>query len=316
MTQETLLPWIVFGVPVLALVFLDLGVWHKKGSPPLSVASSLRLSLLYIAMAVVFCIWLGWSQGTGKAQIWFTAFLVEKSLSLDNIFVISVLFRTLHIPPVAQHRVLFLGLLGVVVFRGIMILAGAHLVHRWAWMLDVFSVILVLTGLRLLFLKSEPPPLKKQFLFRLVCRVLPLEDKMPSPPVFWVRRGGRWKATPLFLALVMIELSDVLFAVDSIPAVFALTQDPFVVYTSNLFAILGLRALYMVLGNMVERIQALKPALAVLLVFVGAKGFLARIMGLESMPSGISLAVSVGILGAGVLWGLCQERYRKKPDLQ
>ncbi|WP_310583586.1 TerC/Alx family metal homeostasis membrane protein, partial [Deinococcus sp.] len=287
--------WVVFMTLILGLLAFDLGILSRRRKAgtasasdaeaddvpqTISIAASLRLSVFYISVALLFGLWVWSSLGAESAVQYYTAFAIEKALSLDNVFVISLIFTALAIPRQYQHRVLFWGILGVIVLRGVMIGVGTALVTGFDWVLWVFGAFLLITGLRLLIQKDKddsPPDIERHPVARLVRRVLPVTPALHGER-FLVRMADktgrvRLHATPLLLALAMVEVADVVFAVDSIPAVFAITQEPFLVYTSNIFAILGLRALYFALAALVHRFEGLKPALALVLVFIGAKIF-------------------------------------------
>lgn len=296
--------WAAFAGIVATLLVLDLGVLHRKAHV-ISIPESLRLSAFYIAVALVYGGWVWWYMGDVAGMQYLTAYFVEKSLSLDNVFVISLVFTYFAVPREYQHRVLFWGILGVIVLRGIMIGLGAALVTEFHWILYLFGAFLVFTGLKMLFAKDEAPAdLSQNRIIALLRRHLRVTDGLHGER-FWVKqvdpRSGRsvWWATPLFLALIVVEASDLLFAVDSVPAVFAITTDPFIVYTSNIFAILGLRALYFALAAMVHRFAYLKYALAGVLIFIGSKIFYAEFFG--KMPAALSLGVTFGMLAAGVV---------------
>lgn len=301
--------WFTFIGVVLALLVLDLGLLNK-GDHEIGVAESLKLSALYIALGLGFSGFIYWQMDFTSTAHYLTAFVVEKTLALDNIFVIALIFSFFAIPRAYQHRVLFWGILGVIVLRGLMIGLGATLVAQYHWILYIFAVFLILTGVKMLFASGEKThdiasnPVLKFFKRRM--RVT--EDlhgnnffvKQPDP--------GTGKlatfATPLFLALVLIEIADLIFAVDSVPAVFTITTDPFIVYTSNIFAILGLRALYFALAAILHRFAYLKYALSILLIFIGSKIFIAELMDWEKFPASLSLGITFAILAAGVLFSL------------
>lgn len=294
--------WLSFAVIVIALLAFDLGVLHRE-EREIGVRESLWLSAGYISVASLFgagvWLWLGAESGVA----YFTGFFVEKSLSLDNVFVISLIFTYFAIPRLYQHRVLFWGILGVIVLRALMIGLGAALVSAAHWVLYVFGAFLLITGIKMLFSVDQAPDIANNPLLRWMQRHLRVTPTLHGQH-FWVRTqlpDGRWQrqATPLLLALVLIESADLVFAVDSVPAVFAITQDPFIVYTSNIFAILGLRALYFALAAMIHRFHYLKYALAAVLVFIGAKIFFVGFIG--KVPAAVSLGVTFGLLAAGVL---------------
>lgn len=304
--------WAGFFSVVLMLLALDLGFFNRTPHA-IGTRESLIMSAWYIVMGLAFGVWVWISLGAQAGSEYLTGFLVEKTLALDNIFVISLIFAHLAIPAVYQHRVLFWGILGVIVLRAVMIGLGAALVSEFSWILYLFALFLVATGFKMLLMEDKPPELSDNpvlKLIRLVFRVTP----EPHKERFFVRlpdeRSGRvvlW-ATPLFVALLMIEIVDLIFAVDSIPAIFAITTDPFVVYTSNIFAILGLRALYFALASAIDRFRYLKPALAVVLIFIGAKIFIADALGWEKFPASVSLAVTLAILAVGLLYSVMQAR--------
>ncbi|MFZ5576704.1 MAG: TerC family protein [Pseudomonadota bacterium] len=301
--------WLVFAGVVFTLLALDLGVLHRDGGE-IGVTESLWLSAGYIVVAVVFGGWLWWQVGPQQGMDYFTAYAVEKSLSLDNVFVISLVFAAFAVPRQYQHRVLFWGILGVIVLRALLIGAGATLVQQFHWILYLFAAFLIYTGIRMLWAADHAPDPMRNPVLRLIRRVVPVTDRLHGN-AFLVKQpdaSGRMRrlATPLFMALVAVELADLVFAVDSVPAVFAVTADPFVVYTSNIFAILGLRALYFALAAILHRFAYLKYALALVLVFIGGKIIAAELIG--KVPSAISLAVTFGLLAAGVLFSLWKTR--------
>lgn len=305
--------WVAFMAIVAALLAFDLGVLHRK-QREIEVGESLALSAGYIAIACLFGGWVWWQYGGLAGMDWYTGFFVEKSLSLDNVFVIALIFGYFAVPRQYQHRVLFWGILGVIVLRGIMISLGAALVSEFSWILYVFGAFLVLTGIKMLLASDKPKDLADNPLLKLLKRHLRVTPELHGQR-FFVRQpkepGGQpvlW-VTPLFLALILIEAADLVFAVDSVPAIFAITQDPFIVYTSNIFAILGLRALYFALAAMIHRFHYLKYALAAVLVFIGGKIFLVNIIG--KIPAVISLSVTLGLIATGILASLILTRQQK-----
>lgn len=297
--------WLSFLGVVGLMLAADLGLFHK-GSHEIGVAESLRMSAMYIALGLCFALFVGWQMGAGAASSYLTAFVVEKSLSMDNVFVMALIFSSLAIPRALQHRVLFWGVLGVIVLRGLMIGVGATLVAEYHWLLYVFAAFLILTGIKMLFAKDDHAPIDNAAL-RWVKSRLRLTEGLEGES-FFVKRGGLWYATPLFLALIMVETADLIFAVDSVPAVFAITADPFLVYTSNIFAILGLRALYFALSAILHRFAYLKYALAALLVFIGSKLFIADALDWEKFPASLSLGVTALILTTGIAVSLWKTR--------
>lgn len=303
--------WLAFMALVIALLAFDLGVLNKKDHE-IGVAESLRLSAFYIAVAILFGGWIWWMMGDEAGINYYTGYFIEKSLSLDNVFVISLIFAYFAVPRSLQHRVLFWGILGVIVLRALMIGLGAALVAEFEWVLYLFGAFLLLTGVKMLMVKESPPDIGNHPLLRLLRRFIPVTDRFHGHH-FFIRSApdgesgrGVLHATPLFVALMMIEGADLIFAVDSVPAIFAITTDPYIVYTSNIFAILGLRALYFALAAMVHRFAYLKYALALVLVFIGAKIFWNQAFGkLDPM---ISLGVTMALLTGGVLASLLKTR--------
>ncbi len=303
--------WLAFMTVVTALLALDLGVLHRD-QHEIGVRESLLLSGMYIAIALLFGGWVWWELGRQSGIEYLTGFAVEKSLAMDNVFVIAMIFGYFAIPRALQHRVLFWGILGVIVLRALMIGAGAALVSQFGWVLYVFAAFLVLTGIKMFFAGEGHGDVGDNPMVRWMRRRLRVTDALHDQK-FFVRQPdarGRmvWWATPMFLALVMIEIADVIFAVDSVPAIFAITTDPYIVYTSNIFAILGLRALYFALAAVIHRFAYLKQALAVLLVFIGGKVFVADLTGLGKIPPEWSLAITALILAGGVVWSLWKTR--------
>jgi tellurite resistance protein TerC len=308
--------WLSFLALVIVLLALDLGVLHKK-SAEIGIRESFLLSAFYMSLGLAFGGWVWWQSGQQAGIEYLTGFVVEKSLAMDNIFVIAMIFGYFAIPRAYQHRVLLWGILGVIVLRGIMIAAGASIVENYHWVLYIFAAFLVVTGIKMLLTADKEYDVSNNPILGFLRRHLPVTEKLDGHH-FFVRREdlmtGRMKTyvTPLFLALVMVELADLVFAVDSIPAVFAITTDPFIVYTSNIFAILGLRALYFALSALIHRFAYLKYALSVVLIFIGSKILVADMLGLAKIPPVISLGVTLGILGAGILGSLWATRGEAK----
>lgn len=298
--------WLIFVGIVLTLLVLDLGVLNRRDHV-IGVGESLKLSAFYIAVAMLFGGWVWWSMGGEAGLQYYTGFFVEKSLSLDNVFIISLIFSYFAVPRELQHRVLFWGILGVIVLRGLMIGAGAALVSEFHWILYVFGAFLLLTGIKMLFAKDEEANIGENAALRFLKRHIRVTDRFHGHHFIVKEPVGdrgvmRWTATPLLLALIMVELADLVFAVDSVPAIFAITTDPYLVYTSNIFAILGLRALYFALAAMVHRFRYLKYALALVLVFIGGKIFYTQVFG-KPDPL-IALGVTFALIGGGVLVSL------------
>lgn len=304
--------WLLFLGIVIALLIADLGLFNRRDHE-IGVGESLRLSAFYIALGLAFSGFVWWQMGGEAASAYLTAFVVEKTLAMDNVFVIALIFGFFAIPRMYQHRVLFWGILGVIVLRGLMIGLGATLVAQYHWVLYIFAAFLIVTGVKMLLPGGKEPDLSQNRALAFLRRHLRVTDGLRGRH-FLVREAdpktGRMVlfATPLLLALIVIEIADLVFAVDSVPAVFAITTDPFVVYTSNIFAILGLRALYFALAAILHRFEYLKYALALLLVFIGSKVFVADLMGWEKFPAAWSLAVTLGILAVGVAVSLWKTR--------
>ncbi|MGE0667947.1 MAG: TerC family protein [Sphingomonadales bacterium] len=304
--------WLAFMAIVIGLLTLDLGVLHKKNSE-IGVRESLLLSGIYISLGLVFGGWVWWQMGGEAGMNYLTGFAIEKTLAMDNVFVIALIFTYFAVPRIYQHRVLFWGILGVIVLRAVMIGAGAAIVSEFSWVLNLFAVFLIATGIKMLVMEDKPKPLSDNPLVRFMRRRLNVTDGLHGEK-FFVRQSHPVTGkptlfiTPLFMALIMVEVADVIFAVDSVPAIFAITTDPFIVYTSNIFAILGLRALYFALAAIIERFHYLKTALAILLIFIGGKVFAADLLGLEKFPAAASLGITVAILAVGVAYSLWRTR--------
>jgi tellurite resistance protein TerC len=300
--------WGAFMATVLILHALDLGVFHRK-SRQIGVSESLVLSSFYIAIALIFGGFVWYALGPVSAKEYLTGYLIEKTLSIDNIFVISLVFSYFAIPAKYQHRVLFWGILGVIVLRAIMIGAGTALVSQFEWVLYIFAAFLVITGIKMLAIGDSPPDIGSNPVLRFLNRTLRITPEQHGER-FMVRqqnqKTGKFEiwVTPLLVALILIEIVDIIFAIDSVPAIFAITLDPFIVYTSNIFAILGLRALYFALAAVIDRFVYLKQALALVLVFIGAKIFIADIADIDKVPASLSLGVTVSLIAGGIAYSL------------
>jgi tellurite resistance protein TerC len=299
MTTGNPLLWAGFLALILVFLALDLGVLNRRDHQ-VKVSEALRWVAVWATLALAFCGFVAWRFGGGKAIDFLTAYVVELSLSVDNLFVFVVLFATFQIPDDRQHRVLVWGILGALVLRATMILGGVALITHVKWLVYVLGAFLVVSGLKLLFRGEEDPHPERSWAYRTLRRVIPSTPRLEGH-AFFVTESGRRLATPLFLALVLIELSDVAFAVDSVPAVLGVTLDPFIVFTSNVFAILGLRSLYFVLARLVKRFSYLPVGLSVILVFIGAKMIVGHWW---NVPSLASLAVVLGILAVSVVYSL------------
>lgn len=304
--------WLVFFVVVLTLLVLDLTVLHRK-QHAISMKESLLTTAGYCCLALLFGGWVWWEMGHTKVLEYYTGYVVEFSLAMDNVFVIAMILRFFKIPAQYQHRVLFWGILGVIVLRGIMIGVGAALVAEFHWVLYLFAGFLVISGIKMLMLADHESDLNNNPLLKFLRKHGRVTDKLHGEK-FLVRLKDSntghyaWYMTPLLVALILVEVADVVFAVDSVPAIFAITTDPYIVYTSNIFAILGLRALYFTLAGLIERFKYLKYALAVLLIFIGSKIFVADLLGLEKIPPSIGLGVTFVILATGVLYSLMKTK--------
>ncbi len=313
--------WLAFLGLVAALTAFDLGILHRDDQE-MGIGESLKLSGFYIVLALAFGVWVyvhkagiyGEAAGADLAMKYYTGYFIEKALSIDNVFVISLIFSYFAIPPKYQYRALLWGIIAVIILRGIMIALGAALVEQFHWVLYIFAVFLILTGVKMLFGTSGDMDVGKNPFIKLISRYVTVTPTLHQEK-FFVRQPhpvtGKMvrAATPLFLALVVINLADLVFAVDSVPAIFALTTDTFIVYTSNIMAILGLRALYFALAAMVYRFQYLKYALALVLVFIGAKIFIADFaMSGAKFPPLLSLAVTLGLIAGGVVYSLYKTR--------
>jgi tellurite resistance protein TerC len=297
--------WAGFIAFVLAMLVLDLGVFHRKAHE-VSLKEAGIWSGVWVSLAVVFNLGVYHLFGAERALEFSTGYLIEKALAVDNIFVFVVIFSAFAVPAKHQHRVLFWGVLGALVMRALFILVGGAMLQRFHWLIYIFGALLAITGIKLLVQRNEEVRPEQNFLVRLLQRVLPMTRDFVGDK-FTVLRAGKRYATPLLLALVAVEVSDLIFAVDSIPAIFAITTDPFIVFTSNIFAILGLRSLYFLLAGVITKFAYLNVGLSVVLVFVGAKMLLTDVY---KLPIFASLVVIAGILAASVLLSLWRSNSR------
>lgn len=303
MLAETIWLWVGFTTFVLAMLALDLGVFHRTAHV-ISVKDATIWSAVWILLALLFNAGIYVFRGPDSALQFFTGYLIEKSLSVDNLFVFVLLFSAFSVPTAYQHRVLFWGVLGALVMRGILILVGVALLEAFHWIIYVFGVFLLFAGIRMVFSKEEHVHPERNPAAKFIRRVIPVTADYEGQH-FWVRRGKQVLVTPLLLVLVVVETTDLIFALDSLPAIFAVTQDPFLVYTSNVFAILGLRSLYFVFAHTMGRFTYLKAGLAVVLCFVGSKMILAD---LYHIPTLLSLVVIALILSIAVVASAWRER--------
>lgn len=309
MFEGTIWLWIGFNLFVLFMLALDLGVFHRKAHV-VSIKEATIWTIIWIALALVFNLGLYffWDQISPASEYsnreaslaFFTGYLIEKSLSVDNIFVFVLIFTFFAVPAAYQHRVLFWGIIGALLMRGALIAVGAVLLKEFHWIIYVFGAFLIFTGIRMALHRNEEMHLERNPLIKFVRRIMPVTDNYETDK-FFIRRAGKLIATPLFLVLLLVESTDLVFAVDSLPAIFAVTEDPFIVYTSNVFAILGLRSLYFLLAGVVDKFYYLKLGLSVVLVFVGIKMVL---VDLYKIPVGLSLGVIASILAISVIASL------------
>lgn len=307
--------WLALNVYIVGLLLLDLFVFNRKAHK-IEWREAAWLSAFFVAasLAVNAVIW--WAYGHDPALTFFTAYVVEKSLSVDNLFVIAVLFGYFGVPAQYQHRVLFWGIFGAIVMRAGMIFLGVALIDRFHWLLYVFGAFLVLTGLKMFRDSGDAEDVSQNRILALLRRLLPVTRSYQQEH-FFVRRMGRLWATPLFLVLVMIELTDVVFAVDSIPAILGITTDPFIAYSSNILAVVGLRALYFLLAGIIERVQYLHIGLGMVLVFIGGKMLAEPFLSARDLhiPTWVSLSVIAACIGTATLvsWAATMRETRRLP---
>lgn len=307
--------WAGFGVFVIAMLGLDMFALGRKGAHKVSAKEALVWSVIWFSLALLFsaALW-GWLDHTSGRAIadartmeFLTGYLLEKTLAMDNIFVFVMIFSYFAVPPEYQKRVLVYGVLGAIILRVLMILLGAWLIAQFHWVLYLFGAFLLITGIKMFIFADSEPDLAKNPILKWLKSHIRITDEYHGDKFWTVKNGVRW-FTPLFLVLVLIEFSDVIFAMDSIPAIFAVTSDPFIVFTSNIFAILGLRALYFLLADMADRFHLLKYGLAVILIFVGTKMLIVDWL---KIPVAVSLSVVVAVLGVSILLSLKSNRGRK-----
>jgi tellurite resistance protein TerC len=310
--------WLLFISIIISLLIFDLGVLHKKDRE-IGVKESLYISLGYIIAGLLFGLWIWTKQGAIKGAEYLTGFVIEKSLSLDNIFVISIIFTYFAIPRKYQYRVLFWGIIGVIILRGIMIGLGSAIVVKFSWVLYLFAVFLIYTGIKMMVMIDNIPDIQSNKLLRFIRQHFNVTHDLHGHH-FLVKikndnyPNGAWFITPLFVCLILIEFMDLIFAVDSIPAIFAITTDTYIVYTSNIFAILGLRALYFALDALIVRFKYLKYALSILLIFIGSKIFIADLLGLSKFPPILALIITFTILISGIIFSLYKTKNIKNID--
>jgi tellurite resistance protein TerC len=302
------LAWGAFLAGVLFLLLLDLGVFHRK-SHVVTTREALIWSIVWVVLSLTFNAWIWFHYGPTPGMEFLSAYVLEKALSVDNLFVFIVIFRYMDVKPQVMHRVLFAGIVGALILRGVFIVLGLELIERFEWLLYLFGGFLLLTGVKLLFAGEEQVDPSGNLAYRLARRILPLTRRYVGS-AFFVRQEGKWRATPLFIVLLMIETSDVVFALDSIPACFGVvkSRDPFIVFTSNVCAVLGLRAMFFLLQHFLDRFAYLKYGLGLVLAFIGAKMIVAEgipyLTPKIDVPIGLSLGVVAGLIAASVLVSL------------
>lgn len=306
--------WLAFAALVAGLTAFDLGVLHKEDRE-MGIGESLKLTAFYIAIALVFGAWIWVERGAELGMQYYTGFFIEKALSIDNVFVISLIFTFFAIPAKYQYRALLWGIIAVIVLRGLMIAGGAALVEEAYWVLYIFAAFLIFTGIKMFVAGDHNPDIASNPVVKWISTHMRVTKELHAQH-FFVKvpdeKTGKMvrAATPLFLALVVINLADLVFAVDSVPAIFAITTDTFIVYTSNIMAILGLRALYFALSAMIHRFYYLKYALAAVLVFIGSKIFVSDfLLGGDKFPPALSLGITAALIGGGVLFSLWKTRH-------
>lgn len=288
--------WVIFTIIIAGLLIYDLAFVNKQ-SKVINFRQAINTSLVYVLIACLFGGWVFFDLGEEKAREYFTCFFIEKAMSLDNIFIISVIFQFFAIPLIYQHRILFLGIIGVIVFRGIMIYLGVIIIAKFSWLLYIFAVILIITGIKTFFISDKKFNIKDSYIYKILQKYCNLTPQISSDK-FFIKTNKALMITPLFAALFMIETIDIIFALDSIPAIFAITNDPYIIYTSNIFAILGLRSLFFCLSNIVERFNYIKYSLALILILIGLKIFADHFI---QIPSYASLLITIILLSLGVI---------------
>jgi tellurite resistance protein TerC len=296
MTNATLTHWIVFNLMIIGLLAIDLSYFKKQHRMPR--LSEILISVIgWFALAGIFNIWVYYAFGKEAALNFLAGFLLEKSLSVDNLFLFLLIFGDFKVPASSKRLVLFYGILGAIIMRALFILGGIALISRFNWIFYVFGVFLIISGFRLMFKKEEEIVLQEErFIYRLFRRFIPLTPEYHND-AFFIKKEGKKLATPLFFVLLLIETTDLIFALDSVPAIFGITTDPFIVYTSNIFAILGLRSLFFILEDVMQRFYLLHYSLAVILIFIGIKMMLANYF---HVPVEITLLIIVSLLGIAI----------------
>lgn len=304
--------WAFFLGVVTALLIFDIGILHRHHRE-ITIRESLKMSVFYIIMALLFGAFVWETLGAISANQYVTGYIVEETLSMDNILIMSLIFNYFAIPQKFQHRVLFWGIVGVIVLRGIMIGVGAVMIAKFHWVLYIFAAFLIVTGVKMVISGDHEPDIEKNWILKTLRRHVRITKDLHGKSFFMRQMDpatGKivtW-CTPLFITLVLIEFVDLVFAVDSVPAIFGITADSYIVYTSNIFAILGLRSLYFALAAVIHRFTYLKQALALVLIFIGGKTFATDMMGWHEFPASVSLGVTIALLASGIVYSLYKTR--------
>ncbi len=298
--------WIGFNALVLGVLALDLGVFHRKPAV-IPISEALRMAAAYIALALLFNAWIWYASGPTQAIQFLTGYFIEKALSMDNIMVFVVIFSYFQVPAQYQIRVLLWGIIGALILRGIFIMAGLALIEVFDWTMLVMGLFLIYTGIKTMFSGDEGVDLEHSRIIRFVRKFLPVTHQYSGERFFIRDTSHRWVATPLFVVLVVMNITDIIFALDSIPAVFGITQDPFIVFTSNVFAVLGLRALYFALAHMVDRFRYLKFGLALVLIFIGLK-MAYNYLPYPDIPTSWALIVTAALIFGSIFASIIQNR--------
>jgi len=304
-----IISWVIFAVAIFGLLALDLFVFHRDAKPVRMREAGAWVGV-WVALGLAFGGWIFLTRGATSGGEYFAGYLIEYSLSMDNVFVFAVLFSYFGVPAAYQHRLLFWGVLGAIVFRAIFIVGGIALLERFHFVVYLFGLLLLFTAWRMVTAGTDNVDPSKNVFLRFIRRVIPVTDAFEGQG-FFTRRDGKLWATPLFAALVVIETSDIMFAIDSVPAILAITTDTFIVFTSNAFAIMGLRSLYFLLAGLIDRFEYLKYGLAALLAFAGIKMLLSDVFHIDVW---VSLGIIVAILGASIVVSLVATRDRHLPD--
>ncbi len=304
-----IISWVIFAVAIIGLLALDLFVFHREAKPVRMKEAGAWVAV-WVALGLAFGGWIFVTRGATSGGEYLAGYLIEYSLSMDNVFVFAVLFAYFGVPAAYQHRLLFWGVFGAIVFRAIFIVAGIALLERFSFVVYIFGLLLLFTAWRMVTAGTDDVDPSKNVFLRLIRRVIPVTDEFEGQS-FFTRRNGKLWATPLFAALVVIETSDIMFAIDSVPAILAITTDTFIVFTSNAFAIMGLRSLYFLLAGLIDRFEYLKYGLAALLSFAGVKMLISDVVHLDVW---VSLGIIVAILGASVIFSLVATRNHEVPE--